>query len=100
MPGRRWVLYIIKCRDGTLYTGITNNLARRVKQHNDGSASRYTRSRLPVKLVYQESCRGRSQALKKEFAVKSLSRKGKEEYILTSKSTSCQNGKKNLPRRR
>jgi predicted GIY-YIG superfamily endonuclease len=81
MPGRRWVLYIIKCGDGTLYTGITNDIARRVKQHNDGSASRYTRSRLPVKLVYQESCRGRSQALKKEFAVKSLSRKEKEEYI-------------------
>ncbi len=77
----RWCLYILKCGDGTLYTGITNDLARRVKQHNDGSASRYTRSRLPVKLVYQESCRGRSQALKKEFAVKSLSRKEKEEYI-------------------
>jgi predicted GIY-YIG superfamily endonuclease len=81
MPGRRWVLYIIKCGDGTLYTGITNDIARRVNQHNDGSASRYTRSRLPVKLVYQESCRGRSQALKKEFALKSLSRKEKENYI-------------------
>jgi predicted GIY-YIG superfamily endonuclease len=81
MPGRRWVLYIIKCGDGTLYTGITNDIARRVGQHNEGIASRYTRSRLPVKLVYQEPCRGRSQALKKEFAVKSLSRKEKENYI-------------------
>jgi predicted GIY-YIG superfamily endonuclease len=86
MPGRRWVLYIIKCDDGTLYTGITNDLARRVRQHNDGSASRYTRSRLPVKLVYQESCRGRSQALKKEFSVKSLSRKEKEAYIRMQKA--------------
>jgi predicted GIY-YIG superfamily endonuclease len=86
MPGRRWVLYIIKCGDGTLYTGITNDLARRVMQHNDGSASRYTRSRLPVKLVHQESCRGRSHALKKEFAMKSLSRKEKEEYIKQKKS--------------
>jgi len=86
MPGRRWVLYIIKCGDGTLYTGITNDLARRVKQHNDGSASRYTRSRLPVKLVYQQSCRGRSLALKKELAVKALSRKEKEEYIKQNKS--------------
>ncbi len=96
----KWFLYILKCGDGTLYTGITNDLARRVRQHNDGSASRYTRSRLPVKLVYRESCRGRSHALKKEFAVKSLSRNEKEEYIITSKSTSCQNGKKILPRRR
>jgi predicted GIY-YIG superfamily endonuclease len=77
----KWFLYILKCSDGTLYTGITNDIARRIRQHNEGSASRYTRSRLPVKLLYRESCRGRSQALKKEFAVKSLSRKEKEEYI-------------------
>ena len=82
----KWFLYILKCGDGTLYTGITNALVRRVWQHNDGSASRYTRSRLPVKLVYQDACRGRSQALKKEFAVKSLSRKEKEEYIKQNKS--------------
>src|SRR6266545_2186769 len=65
-----WSLYILTCRDGTLYTGITTDLARRVRQHNDGSASRYTRSRLPVKLVFSMPCRNRSQALKKEFAVK------------------------------
>lgn len=76
-----WVLYVLKCRDGTLYTGITTNLSRRVQQHNSGKASRYTRSRLPVKLVYHERCRGRSLALKKEYAMKRLSRKGKEEYI-------------------
>ena len=80
--GRKtWFLYVLKCGDGTLYTGITNDMQRRLRQHNDGSASRYTRSRLPVKLVYQESCRGRSQALKKEFAVKALSRKEKQAYI-------------------
>ncbi len=77
----KWFLYILKCSDGTLYTGITNDLARRIRQHNDGNASRYTRSRLPVKLVYHESCRGRSHALKKEFAVKTLSRREKEDYI-------------------
>lgn len=92
MPGRRWVLYIIKCGDGTLYTGITNDVARRVMQHNNGSASRYTRSRLLVKLVYQEPCRSRSQALKKEFAVKALSRKEKEEYI--KKGRFCHKGTK------
>jgi putative endonuclease len=77
----RWFLYIVECRDHTLYTGITTDLSRRFAQHNDGLASRYTRSRRPVTLVYQEPCRGRSQALKKEYAVKRLSRKGKEAYI-------------------
>ena len=76
-----WLLYLLACSDNTLYTGITNDLARRVKQHNDGTASRYTRSRLPVKLVYQERCRGRSSALKKEYAMKQLTRKEKKAYI-------------------
>lgn len=72
---------MLACSDNTLYTGITNNLERRVQQHNNGTASRYTRSRLPVTLVYQERCRGRSSALKKEYAMKQLSRKEKQEYI-------------------
>ncbi len=76
-----WSLYILKCSDNTLYTGITNDLPRRLAQHNNGTASRYTRSRLPVKLVYHERCRGRSQALKKEYELKQLSRKEKEAYI-------------------
>jgi predicted GIY-YIG superfamily endonuclease len=76
-----WMLYILKCRDGTLYTGITNDLLRRITQHNNGTASHYTRSRLPVKLVHQERCRGRSSALKKEYAMKQLSRKEKVKYI-------------------
>ncbi|MGC1453681.1 MAG: GIY-YIG nuclease family protein [Nitrospirota bacterium] len=76
-----WSLYTLKCRDGTLYTGITTDLSRRVRQHNDGTASRYTRSRLPVKLIFSEPCRGRSQALKREYAMKQLSRKEKIAYI-------------------
>jgi len=79
---RRWFVYIVKCSDGTLYTGITNDLARREAQHNSGTASRYTRSRRPVKIVHQEPCRNRSSALKKEYAVKLLSRTEKEEYII------------------
>ncbi len=78
---RAWSLYILKCCDDTLYTGITNDLPRRVEQHNNGLASRYTRSRLPVKLVYQEPCRGRPSALKKEYAIKQLSRKEKKAYM-------------------
>ena len=76
-----WMLYILKCRDGTHYTGITNDLPRRITQHNNGTASRYTRSRLPVRLMFSEPCRNRSQALKKEYAMKQLSRKEKITYI-------------------
>ena len=81
MKTAAWMLYILKCRDGTLYTGITTNLSRRITQHNNGTASRYTRSRLPVKLIFSEPCRNRSQALKKEYAMKQLSRKEKNAYI-------------------
>jgi predicted GIY-YIG superfamily endonuclease len=81
-PRRRgWWLYLLKCADGTLYTGITNDLQRRIAQHNGGTASRYTRSRLPVELVYRERCRGKSGALKKEHRIKTLSRQQKQAYI-------------------
>jgi len=83
----QWHLYVLKCHDGTLYTGITNDLSRRLEQHNSGTASRYTRSRLPVKFVYQESCRGKSSALKKEYAFKQLSREEKETYIKEPRKT-------------
>lgn len=76
-----WCLYIVKCADGTLYTGITTDLPRRVDRHNRGTASRYTRSRLPVELVHSEPCRSRSSALKKECRMKSLSRGEKEAHI-------------------
>jgi predicted GIY-YIG superfamily endonuclease len=74
----RWCLYVVKCGDGTLYTGITNDLRRRIGQHNGGTASRYTRSRLPVELVYREPCLNKSSAMRKECRMKSLSRKEKE----------------------
>jgi len=77
----RWYLYIVRCCDNTFYTGITNDLYRRVDKHNDGSASRYTRSRRPVKLIYYERCRNKSSALKKEYTVKTLSRIEKVKYI-------------------
>ncbi len=78
---QQWVVYILRCGDGSLYTGITNNLARRVKQHNDGTASRYTRSRLPVELIYQAKQPSQSAALKRERAIKALSRKAKDTLI-------------------
>jgi putative endonuclease len=67
-----WFLYILKCSDGTLYTGITNDLTRRTQRHNDGKGARYTRTRRPVTLVYYETCESRSAALIREAAVKSL----------------------------
>ncbi len=79
-----WFVYILRCADGTLYTGITNNLERRVRQHNAGTASRYTRSRLPVTLIYQESQPHKSAALKRELEIKALSRKAKKQLIATA----------------
>ncbi len=72
-----WTVYILQCRDGTLYTGITDNLPRRLAAHNGGKGAKYTRGRGPVVLVHQESCPDRSAALRRERAIKALSRSQK-----------------------
>jgi predicted GIY-YIG superfamily endonuclease len=72
---------MLRCRDGSLYTGITNDLDRRLKAHTAGRASRYTRSRLPVAVVYQERQPTRSRALRREAAIKKLDRKRKERLL-------------------
>ena len=77
----RWFVYILRCRDGTFYTGITNDLKRRCQQHNKGSGARYTRTRLPVSLLYSESCPNRPKALIRECTIKTLPRKKKEKLI-------------------
>ena len=76
-----WFLYILGCGDGSFYTGVTTDIDRRLREHQEGKASRYTRIRRPVVLVYQEECGTRSQSLARECAVKSLSRRRKEELI-------------------
>jgi putative endonuclease len=76
-----WFVYLLRCADGTLYTGISNDLARRCTQHNAGTAARYTRSRRPVVLVYQEIQASRSAALKRELAIKRLTRPAKEALL-------------------
>ena len=76
-----WFVYILRCGDGSLYTGITTDLQRRCTQHNTGKASRYTRSRLPVEIVYNETIATRSLALKRELAIKAISRQKKELLI-------------------
>jgi predicted GIY-YIG superfamily endonuclease/Tol biopolymer transport system component len=80
--GKKWFVYLLRCADGTLYTGIANDVSRRRQQHNAGTASRYTRSRLPVKLVYQEAHASRASALRREAAIKALPRRQKESIIL------------------
>ena len=74
-------VYIVECKDGTLYTGWTNDLDERIAAHNKGGGARYTRGRGPVKLVYSECCAGRSEAQKRECAIKRLNKQQKEELI-------------------
>ncbi len=81
-----WLVYILRCRDGSLYTGITNDLPKRLKAHIAGKASRYTRSRLPVTLVFTEPHRSKSSALKREAAVKRLRRTEKDSLVAGSKA--------------
>lgn len=73
--------YIVQCADGTFYTGWTNNLEARIATHNKGIGARYTRSRLPVALVYYEQHATESMARKREYAIKRLKRQAKEEMV-------------------
>ena len=81
--GDLWYVYILRCADDSLYTGITRDIRRRVEEHNSGekTAAAYTRSRRPVDLVYQETCDTRSAATKREYTIKQLSRQQKEALI-------------------
>ncbi|MEK7660338.1 MAG: GIY-YIG nuclease family protein [Patescibacteria group bacterium] len=76
-----WHVYILKCSDGTLYTGSTNNLARRFAAHKAGRGGRYTRSHSPVAIAYTERCKNKSHALTREHAIKQLRRDRKLRLI-------------------
>ncbi len=76
-----WHVYIIQCKDSRLYTGITNNLQRRIKDHNSGKGGRFTRYRTPVELLYSEEVLNRPEALKREARIKHFTRRGKLELI-------------------
>jgi len=78
-----WQVYLLRCGDGTLYTGATNDLARRLARHASGRGARYTRSRLPVALVHAERAAGRGAALRREAAIKRLDRRAKLALIRT-----------------
>lgn len=72
-----WFVYMVKCADNTLYTGIAKNVAQRIEKHNAGTGAKYTRTRAPVCEIYRESCANRSEATKREIAIKKLSRQKK-----------------------
>ena len=74
-----WVVYILECQDKTLYTGITNNLERRITQHEKGQGAKYTKGRGPFEIKYTESCDDKSLALQRECEIKKLSREQKLE---------------------
>ena len=74
--------YIVRCSDGTLYTGWTNNLVNRLKAHNSGRGGKYTKSRFPVELVYYEISETKEQAMSREWHIKQLTREEKEKLII------------------
>ena len=79
--GNSWKLYILRCRDGSLYTGITTDVQKRLTAHNVGKGAKYTRGRGPLELVYSEDCGDYSAALKRELEIKSLQREEKLKLI-------------------
>ena len=76
---------MLKCSDGTLYTGWTNDLEKRVEAHNSGKGAKYTKARRPVELAYSEEFETKEQAMKREYAIKQLGRKEKQELIAGKK---------------
>jgi putative endonuclease len=78
---RPWSVYLLRCADGTLYAGSTTDVEARTRTHNDGRGARYTSGRRPVEVVYVEACGSRSAALKREHALKRLTRTAKEALI-------------------
>ncbi len=78
---KKWQLYVLLCKDGTLYCGITNDLERRISQHNAGKGARYTRGRGPVSLVRSWPQKNQSAALRAEISFKKLSRSAKDVYL-------------------
>jgi putative endonuclease len=86
--GPRWCVYVLRCGDGSLYTGSTNDLARRLERHAAGKGARYTRSRLPVVLVHEQRVASKGAALRRELAVKRLSRAEKLALVAGARARS------------
>ena len=84
-----WIVYMLECADNSLYTGITNNLERRLAAHAAGKGARYTKGRGPFRLVYRETCAGRAEASRRETAIKLLNRAKKRQ--LDQRGRRCKN---------
>lgn len=82
-----WYLYILQCGDGTLYTGITTDVEKRLEAHRSGKGAKYTRGRAPLELLYREPCGTHSDALKRELEVKHLTREEKRMLIASKETT-------------
>ena len=78
---KSWYVYILRCGDGSLYTGITTDVQARLETHRRGKGAKYTRGRGPLEMVYSEECGSHSDALKREIAIKALSRDDKQKLI-------------------
>jgi putative endonuclease len=78
---KKWFVYMLKCRDGSYYTGITSDIDKRTEAHRKGRGSRYVRSRLPFSLVYLQEMSGKSSAMKRENEIKGMERAGKKKLI-------------------
>ena len=81
---KKWYVYVLRCGDGSLYTGVTTDVTSRVRVHNAGKGAKYTRSHLPVELAYSEAAEDRSTALQREAEIEKLPRKEKRELIFQS----------------
>ncbi len=86
MSEKTYFVYILRCADDTLYTGITNDLIKRLRAHNNGTAAKYTRSRRPVQMIYSEAAADKSAALKRESQIKSFTREEKLQLISRNNS--------------
>ena len=84
---KTWKLYILRCGDSTLYTGITTDVEKRLEAHRSGKGAKYTRGRAPLVLVYRENCGTHSDALRRELHIKGLSRKDKQKLIESADKT-------------
>jgi putative endonuclease len=87
-----WTVYILECADKTLYTGITNDLGRRMAEHAAGKGARYTKGRGPFRLVYSETCAGRAEASRRETAIKLLDRTQKRQLCMVHGTDALQSG--------
>lgn len=92
-----WHVYIVRCRDGSLYTGVSTDPLRRLRDHNLGRGAAYTRSRRPVELVWQEDQPDRSAALRRELAIKALDRRAKQELLRRGPAGEAESGPGDAP---